>query len=101
MSNEDSTVDPVRVARRVTACSIALGVLLILAGSLGHVYVVAATITSAILFAWLLLMAGTAALVDAWQRHAATAASRAPSPQSSTSVPAWSCSGNLPSRSSR
>jgi uncharacterized membrane protein HdeD (DUF308 family) len=69
MSNEDSNEDPVRVARRVTAWSIALGVLLILAGGLGLVYVVAATITSAILFAWLLLMAGTAALVDAWQRR--------------------------------
>jgi uncharacterized membrane protein HdeD (DUF308 family) len=49
--------------------SIVLGVLLVIAGVLGLIYVWVATVTSAILFAWLLLAGGVAALVDAWQRR--------------------------------
>ena len=55
--------------RRATLLSIALGLLLVAGGMTGLIYVVLATITSAILFAWLLMVAGVLALVDAWQRR--------------------------------
>jgi uncharacterized membrane protein HdeD (DUF308 family) len=55
--------------RRATLLSIALGLLLVVGGVIGLIYVVLATITSAILFAWLLMVAGVFALVDAWQRR--------------------------------
>ncbi len=55
--------------RRATVLSIALGLLLVVGGVIGLIYVVLATITSAILFAWLLMVAGGLALVDAWQRR--------------------------------
>ncbi len=55
--------------RRATVLSIALGLLLVVGGVIGLIYVVLATITSAILFAWLLMVAGVLALVDAWQRR--------------------------------
>jgi uncharacterized membrane protein HdeD (DUF308 family) len=58
-----------RELRRATFLSIALGLLLVVGGVIGLIYVVLATITSAILFAWLLMVAGGLALVDAWQRR--------------------------------
>jgi uncharacterized membrane protein HdeD (DUF308 family) len=60
---------PLGEARRVTLLSVALGVVLAAAGILGLLYVLVATLTTAILFAWLLLLGGVAALVDAWQRR--------------------------------
>lgn len=60
---------PVQEARRVTLLSVVLGIVLVAAGILGLVYVWIATITTAILFSWLLLVGGVAALVDAWQRR--------------------------------
>jgi uncharacterized membrane protein HdeD (DUF308 family) len=58
-----------RELRRATLLSVALGLLLVVGGVIGLIYVVLATITSAILFAWLLMVAGGLALVDAWQRR--------------------------------
>jgi uncharacterized membrane protein HdeD (DUF308 family) len=58
-----------RELRRATLLSFALGLLLVVGGVIGLIYVVLATITSAILFAWLLMVAGGLALVDAWQRR--------------------------------
>jgi uncharacterized membrane protein HdeD (DUF308 family) len=55
--------------RRATLLSVTLGLLLVLGGVTGLIYVGLATITSAILFAWLLMAAGVLALVDAWQRR--------------------------------
>ena len=55
--------------RRATLLSVALGLLLVVGGVVGLIYVLLATITSAILFAWLLMVAGVLALVDAWQRR--------------------------------
>jgi uncharacterized membrane protein HdeD (DUF308 family) len=65
MSLEPATAE----LRRATMLSIALGLLLVLGGVIGLVYIVLATITSAILFAWLLILGGGLALVDAWQRR--------------------------------
>jgi uncharacterized membrane protein HdeD (DUF308 family) len=65
MSLETATAE----LRRATMLSIALGLLLVLGGVIGLVYIVVATITSAILFAWLLILGGGLALVDAWQRR--------------------------------
>jgi uncharacterized membrane protein HdeD (DUF308 family) len=64
-----SAVDPVKEVRRATTLSIVLGVLLVAAGVLGLMFVWIATLTTAILFAWLLLAGGVFALVDAWQRR--------------------------------
>jgi uncharacterized membrane protein HdeD (DUF308 family) len=55
--------------RRATLLSIVLGLLLVVGGVIGLSYVVLATITSAVLFAWLLMVAGVLALVDAWHRR--------------------------------
>jgi uncharacterized membrane protein HdeD (DUF308 family) len=55
--------------RRATTLSIALGLLLVVGGVVGLVYIVVATITSAVLFAWLLILGGLLALTDAWQRR--------------------------------
>jgi uncharacterized membrane protein HdeD (DUF308 family) len=60
---------PLEEARKVSALSVVLGLLLVAAGVLGLIYVYVATVTSAILFAWLLLISGIAALVDAWRRR--------------------------------
>ena len=65
MSLEDTAGE----LRRAAVLSIALGLLLVVGGVIGLIYVVLATITSAILFAWLLMIAGVLALVDAWQRR--------------------------------
>ncbi|MDQ1664037.1 MAG: hypothetical protein QOH75_68 [Actinomycetota bacterium] len=55
--------------RRLTLGSIILGALLVIGGIVGLLYVVLATITSAILFAWLLIVAGILAFLDAWRRR--------------------------------
>ena len=55
--------------RRAAMLSVVLGLLLVIGGMIGLVYIVVATITSAILFAWLLIFGGGLALVDAWQRR--------------------------------
>jgi uncharacterized membrane protein HdeD (DUF308 family) len=60
---------PIQEVRRATALTAVLGVLMIVAGVLGLIYVGIATVTSAILFAWLLLAGGVVALVDAWRRR--------------------------------
>jgi uncharacterized membrane protein HdeD (DUF308 family) len=65
MSSENSVKD----ARRATGWSIALGVLMIIGGIVGLIYVGVATVTSLILFAWLFLAAGIVALIEAWQRR--------------------------------
>jgi uncharacterized membrane protein HdeD (DUF308 family) len=65
MSPEDATSE----LRRATVLPIALGLLLVVGGIVGLIYVLLATITSAILFAWLLMVAGLVALVDAWRRR--------------------------------
>ncbi|HEV7756755.1 MAG TPA: DUF308 domain-containing protein [Mycobacteriales bacterium] len=64
-----STEVPLEEARKASVLSVVLGALLVAAGVLGLIYVYVATITSAILFAWLLLLAGVAALADAWRRR--------------------------------
>jgi uncharacterized membrane protein HdeD (DUF308 family) len=69
MSTDSALPDPVQEVRSVTLMSVVLGVLLIVAGVLGLIFVWVATLTTAILFAWLLLAGGVFALVDAWQRR--------------------------------
>ncbi|HEY0360288.1 MAG TPA: DUF308 domain-containing protein [Mycobacteriales bacterium] len=64
-----ATAVPTEEARKVSTLSVVLGLLLMAAGILGLIYVYVATITSAVLFAWLLLISGVAALVDAWRRR--------------------------------
>jgi uncharacterized membrane protein HdeD (DUF308 family) len=64
-----STDVPLGEARKVSVVSVVLGVLFIAAGLFGLIYVYVATITSAVLFAWLLLISGAAGLVDAWRRR--------------------------------
>jgi uncharacterized membrane protein HdeD (DUF308 family) len=64
-----ATAVPTEEARKVSTLSVVLGLLLMAAGILGLIYVYVATITSAILFAWLLLLSGVASLIDAWRRR--------------------------------
>ncbi|MDQ1628460.1 MAG: hypothetical protein QOI54_2204 [Actinomycetota bacterium] len=61
--------DVLSSTRRAGWIATGVGLLLVLGGVAGLLYVVIATITSAILFAWLLLVAGFAALIDAWRER--------------------------------
>jgi uncharacterized membrane protein HdeD (DUF308 family) len=69
MSTDSALPGPVQEVRRATVLSVVLGALLVVAGVLGLIFVWVATLTTAILFAWLLLAGGVFALVDAWQRR--------------------------------